>query len=163
MTSDVKYSLLENVYEDETFLATNQLNLCDGSHRKEWAGVDSAGDDEVDSTKEFKLQRTIGIFSGINIVVGSMIGSGIFIVPSGVLRYCHGNVLLCLCIWVAAGVVSILMALCYCEMATKISESGGTAAYLKNIYGDSLCFIFLWLTLFAVQPQGMAVQVIALG
>uniref|UniRef100_H2YU10 Amino acid permease/ SLC12A domain-containing protein n=1 Tax=Ciona savignyi TaxID=51511 RepID=H2YU10_CIOSA len=109
------------------------------------------------------LKRTIGVYDGASIVVGSMIGSGIFIVPTRILEYCNGDMSLSLIIWVLGGIIAMLMALCYCELATLLPESGGSAAYLKVVYGDVLCFIYLWLYLLAANPQSQAVQIIALG
>uniref|UniRef100_H2YU11 Amino acid permease/ SLC12A domain-containing protein n=1 Tax=Ciona savignyi TaxID=51511 RepID=H2YU11_CIOSA len=116
-----------------------------------------------DDNKSVKLKRTIGVYDGASIVVGSMIGSGIFIVPTRILEYCNGDMSLSLIIWVLGGIIAMLMALCYCELATLLPESGGSAAYLKVVYGDVLCFIYLWLYLLAANPQSQAVQIIALG
>nr|CAB3266333.1 Y+L amino acid transporter 2-like [Phallusia mammillata] len=123
----------------------------------------NSSDTESDTDTRVSLKRNIGIFAGVNIVVGSMIGSGIFIVPTGVLKHCNGNVPVSMGVWVAGGFVAVLMALCFCELGTMLPHSGGTAAYLKAIFGDSVCFVFMWMFLFTTQPQSMAVQIIALG
>ena len=114
-------------------------------------------------TKHVELKRNVGIIDGISIVVGSMIGSGIFIVPTGVLQYCNGDMTLSMVIWVLGGVIAFLIAFCFCELATLIPESGGMAPFLKTIYGNGMCFVFLWTFLLTACPQSAAVQIIALG
>nr|XP_002121410.4 Y+L amino acid transporter 2-like [Ciona intestinalis]XP_026696183.1 Y+L amino acid transporter 2-like [Ciona intestinalis] len=144
--ASVRYKKLENVSDDEEI------------HVLTDASKSPSNDD-----KSIKLKRTVGVLDGASIVVGSMIGSGIFIVPTGILGYCNGDMTMSIIIWIIGGIISMLMALCYCELATLLPESGGTAAYLKAAYGDAVCFVYLWILLVSATPQGSAVQVIALG
>ncbi|CAF5121781.1 unnamed protein product, partial [Rotaria sp. Silwood1] len=82
-------------------------------------------------TDEVTLKRHLGLFSGICFIIGIIIGSGIFISPKGVLRETQ-SVGLCLIIWVACGLVSLLGALCYAEIGTVIPRNGAEIAYLKE-------------------------------
>ncbi|CAF1418832.1 unnamed protein product [Rotaria sordida] len=82
-------------------------------------------------TDEVTLKRHIGLFSGICFIVGTIVGSGIFVSPKGVLRETQ-SVGLCLIIWVACGLVSLLGALCYAEIGTIIPRNGAEVAYIKE-------------------------------
>lgn len=124
---------------------------------------DNVKDEASLLTENIKLKQNVGIIDGISIVVGSMIGSGIFIVPTGVLQHCNGDMSLSMIIWVLGGIIAFAIALCFCELATLIPESGGMAPFLKAIYGNGMCFVFLWIFLLTACPQGAAVQIIALG
>ena len=139
------------------------------SYQKLKPVIDNSSDEDSSTTalinngKSVKLKQNIGVADGISVVVGSMIGSGIFIVPTGVLEHCNGDMLLSMLIWVIGGIISLLVALCFCELGTLITESGGMAPFLKTIYGDVVCFVFLWIYLLTACPQAAAVQIIALG
>ncbi|CAF2748686.1 unnamed protein product [Rotaria sp. Silwood2] len=98
-------------------------------------------------TDEVTLKRHLGLFSGICFIVGIIIGSGIFVSPKGVLQETQ-SVGLCLIIWVACGLVSLLGALCFAEIGAVIPRNGAEVAYLKEgilMYGfnfsPSLCKI----------------------
>ena len=66
-----------------------------------------------------KLKRTVGLFSGISLIVGTMIGSGIFVSPTGLLER-TGSVAMSLLVWTACGIVSMFGALAYAELGTMI-------------------------------------------
>ncbi|XP_063307355.1 solute carrier family 7 member 13-like isoform X1 [Pelobates fuscus] len=90
------------------------------------------------------LRKTIGFFSGVNFIIGVIIGSGIFISPGGVLLYSQLNVGISLVIWAACGVISMLGALCYAELGTTFPSCGGEYFYIKRGLGSLPAFIFLW-------------------
>ena len=120
-------------------------------------------EEDSPSKVKFQMKRSIDVLAGVSIVAGSIIGSGIFIIPSNILNYCQGDVMLSLSVWVLAGVVAMLVAFCHCELATLIPESGGAAVYLKKAFGDWISFVYLWLFLLTVHGQSMAIQSIAFG
>ena len=101
---------------------------------------DEADDNEAD---EVKLERNLSLLDGIMINVGVIIGSGIFISPKGVLADVE-SVGATLCVWVAAGIVSLFGAMCYAELGTMITESGGTYTYVRVIFGDFFGFMNFW-------------------
>ena len=154
-----KYQKINNV---EEFLSDNEAEHC-FSHDKSSLLKKTNGKPYSKSEEAVALKRNLGLGDGVSVVVGSMIGSGIFIVPTGVLSYCNGDMPTSIVIWVVGGVIAMLIALCFCELGTLIPESGGMAPFLKAIYGNSVCFIFLWIFLLTACPQGAAVQIIALG
>ncbi|XP_049899796.1 b(0,+)-type amino acid transporter 1 isoform X2 [Epinephelus moara] len=85
-----------------------------------------------------------------------MIGSGIFISPKSVLLY-SGAVGPCLLIWAACGVLSTLGALCYAELGTMITKSGGEYIYLNEAFGSLIAYLYTWTTVMVLKPSSFAI------
>ncbi len=100
-----------------------------------------------------KLEPSLGLFSGITIIVGNIIGSGIFLTPTTVLKYA-GSVGMSLTVWVGAGLFSLIGALCFLELGTTIPQSGAEYIYIKQIFGDLPAFMVLWVTMVIAAPAG---------
>ena len=98
------------------------------------------------------LLRVLGVGSITAIVVGTMIGSGIFIVPATVAKEV-GSPLVILAVWIAGGLLSIFGALSIAELAAAHSETGGLYVYLREAYGPLAGFLFGW-ALFLVIDSG---------
>ncbi len=99
-----------------------------------------------------QLLRVLGTGSIIGIVIGTMIGSGIFIVPATVAAEVRAPLVM-LAVWIVGGVFSIFGALSLAELAGSYSESGGLYVYLREAYGPLMGFLFGW-TLFLVIDSG---------
>jgi APA family basic amino acid/polyamine antiporter len=98
------------------------------------------------------LLRVLGVGSIVGIVVGTMIGSGIFIVPATVAAQVRSPLVI-LAVWVVGGLLSVFGALSLAELAAAYSETGGIYVYLREAYGPLAGFLFGW-TLFLVIDSG---------
>jgi len=96
--------------------------------------------------------RAIGLLDAIAVVVGSMIGSGIFIVSAETARQVGSPGWLLAC-WLLAGVLTIMSALCYSELAAMFPQAGGQYVFLRQAYGSLSAFLYGW-TLFTVIQCG---------
>ncbi|XP_077992544.1 Y+L amino acid transporter 2-like [Glandiceps talaboti] len=102
------------------------------------------------------MKKEINLFSGICVVMGCIIGSGIFISPKGVLEY-SGSVGTALIVWSICGVVAFLGGLCYAELGSSIPKSGGEYTYLNEAFGPTLAFLMLWVNFVIVAPGDIAI------
>ena len=104
--------------------------------------------------------RAIGLFDGTMIVVGSMIGSGIFIVAADISRVTGspGGLLLT---WIITGLLTISAALAYGELAALFPHAGGQYVYLREAYSPLWGFLYGW-TLFLVIQTG-TIAAVAVG
>lgn len=101
------------------------------------------------------LARRLNAFDATMIVMGGIIGSGIFINPYVVARQVHSPALI-LGAWIAGGVIALLGAFVYAELAALRPEVGGQYAYLRDAYHPALAFLYGWGLLLVVQSGGMA-------
>ncbi len=107
-----------------------------------------------------ELPRVLGLISIIGIVVGAMIGSGIFINPAKVAKDV-GTPELMLLVWIAGGILSFFGALAISELAAAYAQAGGIYVYLREAYGPLLSFLFGW-ALFLVIESG-TIATLAVG
>ncbi|XP_057618469.1 B(0,+)-type amino acid transporter 1 [Chionomys nivalis] len=106
--------------------------------------------------KTTSLQKEVGLISGICIIVGTIIGSGIFISPKSVLANTE-SVGPCLIIWAACGILATLGALCFAELGTMITKSGGEYPYLMEAFGPIPAYLFSWTSLIVMKPSSFAI------
>lgn len=106
---------------------------------------------------EGRFHRSLGLWDATMLVAGSMIGSGIFIVSAGMLRDL-GSPAWLLVAWVVAGVLTVLAALSYGELAGMMPKAGGQFVYLQRAYGKLTAFLYGW-TAFTVITSGIIAAV----
>jgi basic amino acid/polyamine antiporter, APA family len=99
-----------------------------------------------------QLRRTLSLRDLIFITVGTVIGSGIFLTPGGVVRDA-GSGGMALVAWIVGGVLSLLGALTFAELGAANADSGGLYAYLKEAFGPLPAFLYGW-TMFLVIGSG---------
>lgn len=102
-----------------------------------------------------QLAQKLGPFDATMLVMGGIIGSGIFINPYVVARQVHTPALILLA-WLAGGVIALLGAFAYAELASLRPETGGQYAYLRDAYHPSVAFLYGWALLLVMQSGGMA-------
>src|SRR4026207_1948083 len=107
-----------------------------------------------------QLVRSLGLLDATMIVIGSMIGSGIFIVSAESSRLIGAPGWLLLT-WVVAGLLTITGSLCCAELATMMPRAGGVYVFLREAYGPSLGFLFGWTLFLVVQTGTIAAVAIA--
>ena len=130
-------------------------------------GSDTKNDQhELSIQQRFDLKEKIGLAGGVALLVGTMVGSGIFVSPIGVLAGSNGSVGLSLVLWAACGIITGVAALSYCELASMFRESGGSYIYLQRGYGPAghtLAFTYMWTTMLISSASSRAGIAITFG
>ena len=98
------------------------------------------------------FKRELGLLDGTMLVVGSMIGSGIFIVSSDMIRNV-GSAGMLIAMWVITGLITVIAAVSYGELSAMFPKAGGQYVYLKEAYGKLIAFLYGW-SFFAVIQTG---------
>jgi len=111
----------------------------------------------VEGEGKTRLKKQLGLLEGVAIILGIIIGSGIFVSPKGVLREA-GSVGLSLIVWGLCGFLSMLGALCYAELGTSIPKSGSDYAYIGEAFGSLPSFLYLWDAIFIFVPTTNAIM-----
>ncbi|KAK7922245.1 hypothetical protein WMY93_009147 [Mugilogobius chulae] len=109
-----------------------------------------------------ELGKKVTLLRGVAIIIGTIIGAGIFISPKGIVKH-SGSIGVSLLVWVACGLLSLFGALCYAELGTCIQKSGGHYTYILEAFGPQMAFIRLWVELIALRPAAIAVISLAFG
>lgn len=118
------------------------------------------GEVSEDEPEKTQLKKELGLLEGVAIILGIIVGSGIFISPKGVLRE-TGSVGMSLVVWVMCGLMSMVGALCYAELGTSIPKSGGDYAYINAGFGSLPAFLFLWAANLIFVPTTNAIMALA--
>ena len=103
------------------------------------------------------FKRSLGLFDATSIVAGSMIGSGIFIVTSIMMRDI-GSVGWLLVLWLVTGLITVFAALSYGELAGMMPNAGGQYVYIQRAFGKLTSFLYGW-TVFGVIQTGVIAAV----
>jgi basic amino acid/polyamine antiporter, APA family len=102
-----------------------------------------------------ELARRLGLFDATMIVMGGIVGAGIFINPYVVARQVHTPFLI-LAAWAAGGAIALGGAFIYAELAARRPDVGGQYAYIREAYHPLLAFVYAWGLLLVTQTGGMA-------
>ena len=112
--------------------------------------------------REPGLARGLGLATVTALVIGEVIGVGIFLVPAGMARSL-GSPFWLLVVWLTMGAGAIGGALCYGALAARYPEAGGGYIYLKEAYGQRTAFLYGWLSLFVTDPGLTAMLAVGLA
>ena len=107
------------------------------------------------------LRRTLGAADLTLIVIGAVIGSGIFLVPSLVMQRSGGSVPIATSVWLVGGILSLLGALSYAELGAMDSEAGGLYAYIRDGFGRFPAFLYGWTLFFVIASGSVATLAVA--
>jgi APA family basic amino acid/polyamine antiporter len=117
---------------------------------------------KLNRTTSMELVKGLGLLDSITIVMGSMIGSGIFIVAAEIAREVHspGPFLVC---WVLSGVMTVIAAVTYGELAAMMPRAGGQYVYLRESFGPLFGFLYGWTLFLVIQTGTIAAVAVAFG
>ncbi|CEP14274.1 hypothetical protein [Parasitella parasitica] len=109
-----------------------------------------------------ELQKKVSFGNGLGLVVGMMIGSGLFSSPGPVLASsgAYGTALV---VWLVSGLLALCGALCYAELGTILPMNGGEAVYLGRAFGSLVSFMFEFVTIVIQKPGSLAIICIVFG
>ncbi|MGA7565167.1 MAG: amino acid permease [Terriglobales bacterium] len=116
--------------------------------------IDSPSADLASASKP-GLARQLGLFDAAMLVMGGIVGSGIFINPYVVAQQVHTPALI-LGAWIFGGVIGVGGAFIWAELAATLPEVGGQYAYLREAYHPAVAFLYGWVLLLVIQTGGMA-------
>ena len=113
--------------------------------------VENATKKEEQDEDKVELKPRLGLVQGCNVIIGCIIGSGIFVSPGGVLKEV-GSINMALTVWIISGIFSMVGAYCYAELGCLIKKAGGDYAYILDTFGPFVGFIRLWAECLVVRP-----------
>lgn len=107
-------------------------------------------------------KQTLSMFDAVALIVGTVIGSGIFKTPSLVAAH-SGNEGSALLLWLLGGVLSLIGALCYAELTSTYPHAGGDYHYIRRAFGSELAFLFAWARITVIQTGSIAMGAFLVG
>jgi amino acid transporter len=119
------------------------------------------GDGKTDSDPSGP-QQVLGMFDAVAIIVGIVVGAGIFSFPSLVASNTSSGSAFVL-VWAVGGFVSLAGALCYAELASTFPSAGGDYHFLRRAFGEKLSFLFAWARMSVIQTGSVAILAFIFG
>jgi len=104
----------------------------------------------------YRLEKVLGLFSVVAIVIGEVIGSGIFFKPQVIAQATGGFVGLILTLWVVCGLVNLCGALSMAELSAMFPHAGGTYVFLRETYGRLWSFLWCWAEFWVIRTGAIA-------
>jgi basic amino acid/polyamine antiporter, APA family len=115
----------------------------------------------AESGSRDQLRRILGMRDLVLIIIGTVIGSGIFLVPGAVLRSVGNSAPLALGVWLAGGILSLLGGLTFGELSAMKPRAGGLYVYLRDCFGPFPAFLFGWTMFFVISSGSIATLAVA--
>ena len=138
--------------------STNDIPLSDFLYNDETKATSTEPIFKADA----KLKRQVGLIGCISLIVGTMIGSGIFASTRDVFVN-SGSPGMALLVWSGSGVLVAMISLCYVEMGTAIPLSGGEYSYYSEAFGELPAFVLSYTSTFLLRPASLAAILLASG
>src|SRR5208282_2229504 len=113
-------------------------------------------------TQPSGLVKGLGLFDSTTLVMGSMIGSGVFIVAADVSRQVQSPGLFFLT-WITSGLMTVIAAVSYGELAGMMPQAGGQYVYLREAFGPLFGFLYGWTLFLVIQTGTVAAVAVAFG
>ena len=108
------------------------------------------------------LPRVLGPSQATAIVVGTIIGSGIFVLPREMMQDVGSSSLVYLA-WIVGGLLSLFGAMTYAELGAMLPYAGGEYVYLRGAYGDTTAFLYMWTWFAVAKPASIAAVTIGMA
>lgn len=105
--------------------------------------------------KQVELKRSMGLMSGLSMVVGTVIGSGVFFKQAGVLQQA-GSTTMGLVAWIAGGIITLAAGLTIAEVANRLPKTGGLYSYIEELFGPTAGFLTGWMQVVVYAPAVIA-------
>ena len=105
---------------------------------------------------EEELRKALNFTDGFCVIVGTIIGSGIFSSPGTVVKD-TGSVRVTMLAWATGGVLAILGTLCYAELGVMMPQTGGEVVYLRESYGGWAAFTFSWAAIMVIKSGSISI------
>ena len=132
------------------------------NEKSEFLSSSFDSEDDTPKTNVRQMEKSVGLVGGISLIVGTMIGSGIFASASAVANY-SGSVGMTLLVWVGCGVLSMMASLCYVELGVSVPKSGAEYAYLLEAFGEIPAFLFTFVSAIILRPASVAAILLTAG
>ena len=107
------------------------------------------------------LRRALGFTDLVMLTLGTVIGSGIFLVPGVVLKQTQGSIGVAFLVWIIGGVVSLLGALTYAELGARTPDAGGLYTYIRDAFGPLAAFLYGWTSILVIASGSTAALAVA--
>jgi APA family basic amino acid/polyamine antiporter len=147
------------------FLKLDKTRPCD-IERTGWPEVVAGSHFQTEGQRVIEKgsgpKQTISVTDAIALIVGIVIGIGIFKTPSMIAANTGRNSVFLLA-WLAGGVISVIGALCYAELAAAYPHTGGDYHYLTRAFGRKIGFLFVWSRMTVIQPGSIAMLAFVFG
>ncbi len=125
-------------------------------------GADALHDNASYTGETGGPQKVLGLYDAVALIVGIVVGAGIFSFPSLVASNTSSETAF-ISLWVVGGLVSLIGALCYAELATTFPSAGGDYHFLKRAFGGRLAFLFAWARMSVIQTGSIAILAYVFG
>ena len=130
--------------------------------RKEAIKYNTFVDEEGDSSPSVKVKKSITCIGSFSLVVGGIFGTGTFVTPSLIVKLTDDRGI-AMIVWLVSGIISLMAALCYCELGCTYRRAGGAYLYILEAYGKVPAFLCNWITTLMINPVIIAIILMTCG